>query len=825
MNPSTGADATVLPESSENTQIPSMMFAEGDEPIGVRVLTYQSSRAINTIINALDPEEIQFFRESSFGKLIDIADKPCFSGRFARFLLSRQLKVEKKHEAWFRFAGKPIRFSLREFAIVTGLPCGELPAKMMGKKKKITAEKPYWPELFGTVEDLSVSRTVKMLRRKTITEKSTRIKLAALAILVIVEAVPALTEVVQEDISSSESDSDDDDQGSPHRTKKQTLSPAHAREVDKRTEVLVRSIIPQDPLRPIEESRFIRTDDAHDPKVENLVRLISQNFVFSKALFRGGVTQKDVEVMREKAKVPTKRKLTVRKATDTDMFDEEKLKSVVAAIIKPDIDRIDAKVSSALLTLEDVSTTSAAIPSSVVATVEAMLKTFKEELISSMLKTNTNMPQHHSAEEDHAVQYTPPRQTTSGVGTCASKRTNMGDKNDEIISNVMESLSEYSTPPGNLQKSQESDGKSRSQLSPKSLPLPDETPGGKALSHSGNSQTDEAPDIMPPSFSLGVTQEDLSREPGAGELTGGNGAEPFPENEDEIQLCRKSKRLRVVPAALVNDYHCGADILNRAWEGLMGGDSRYHSFVIHTKYTKLIPLLQESWVIQFSGVTVSPKDLLDIVQRNRLLPARVLDILINLVRVTFEKHTSANPENRPHFLDTRFVSMFTRNYPKFKKCKDKGTFSFTKGTIESFRNQNVFLASVKRFYFPFNLDRQHWIGLCVDCIAAKVYVLDCNPGFISSTALPKEIKAISEMFPYLLKSAGCENEELGPFPVERVRGVASNNNPGDAGISTALLIQNHALFGTETCRYITDSVIPEEAQRAAVMIYEFHQQL
>ncbi|KAG2329944.1 hypothetical protein Bca52824_001124 [Brassica carinata] len=183
MDSSTIADAPVLPEANVNTQIPSMMFAEGEEPIGVRVLTYQSSRAISTIINALDPEEIQFFRESSFGKLIEIADKPCFSGRFARFLLSRQLKVEKKHEAWFRFARKPIRFSLREFAIVTGLPCGELPARMMGKKKKITNEKTYWPELFGTVEDLSVSRTVKMLRWKTVTEKSTRIKLAALAIV------------------------------------------------------------------------------------------------------------------------------------------------------------------------------------------------------------------------------------------------------------------------------------------------------------------------------------------------------------------------------------------------------------------------------------------------------------------------------------------------------------------------------------------------------------------------------------------------------------------------------------------------------------------
>lgn len=53
-----------------------MMFAEGGEPVGVRVLTYQSSRAINTILNSLNEKEIQYPRESSFGKLVEIVEKP-----------------------------------------------------------------------------------------------------------------------------------------------------------------------------------------------------------------------------------------------------------------------------------------------------------------------------------------------------------------------------------------------------------------------------------------------------------------------------------------------------------------------------------------------------------------------------------------------------------------------------------------------------------------------------------------------------------------------------------------------------------------------------
>lgn len=313
--------------------------------------------------------------------------------------------MEKKHEAWFRFSGKPIRFSIREFAIVTGLPCGEIPEKQKAKKKKNSKEKLYWPELFGNVEDMRVSRAVKMLRRKTVTDKDTRLKLAFLAIvssvllstnlkmkmlkehvqllgdieeflafpwgclafdmlmssikkrdevslsqntialkgfalalqLVMVEAVPALTEVVQEACSSSESDSEEEDNDSARiKTRKQTLSPAHAREVDKKQEVclftftsasitnmiyamdfvthnddfrmkaLVRSIIPQDPQYPVDESLLLRSHEVPDVKVDNLVTLINADHCFFKSMFKGGLTKLDVDRLRVKENVAAK---------------------------------------------------------------------------------------------------------------------------------------------------------------------------------------------------------------------------------------------------------------------------------------------------------------------------------------------------------------------------------------------------------------------------------------------------------------------------------------------------------------------------------------
>lgn len=164
--------------------LPEMMFAPDELPVGVRVLTYQSPRAIKSILKALDDDEVQILRESPFGKILEIVDKPAFSEEFVGYLLTKQLKVKKIYEAWFLFAWQPIRFSLREFAILTGLPCGQFPEESwMTTTKKTVTKKPYWPCLFGKAEAVTVSSALKMLRRKMVTDKDIRIKIACLAIL------------------------------------------------------------------------------------------------------------------------------------------------------------------------------------------------------------------------------------------------------------------------------------------------------------------------------------------------------------------------------------------------------------------------------------------------------------------------------------------------------------------------------------------------------------------------------------------------------------------------------------------------------------------
>lgn len=157
------------------------MFAAGDEPVGERINSYHKVKTTRSILAALEPDELEFIRNSTFGKIIAIDDYPTFSGAFGQYILVRLLKVNKKYEIWFLFAGNPIRMSLREFAIVTGLNCGKIPEPAK-KRSNPLKQKLYWNELFGSLKFCTVQTAIEMLKSKVVKTRDERIKFACLAI-------------------------------------------------------------------------------------------------------------------------------------------------------------------------------------------------------------------------------------------------------------------------------------------------------------------------------------------------------------------------------------------------------------------------------------------------------------------------------------------------------------------------------------------------------------------------------------------------------------------------------------------------------------------
>lgn len=116
----------------EELGLPEQLFQTGFEPSGrKRINNYFNLRWIEVIKEALSDAQQEMLAESQFRQIM-LMGAHTFSVMFAHQLLSRQLITRKKYELWWRFAGKPIRYGLPDFAVATGLNCGPPPDSGVG---------------------------------------------------------------------------------------------------------------------------------------------------------------------------------------------------------------------------------------------------------------------------------------------------------------------------------------------------------------------------------------------------------------------------------------------------------------------------------------------------------------------------------------------------------------------------------------------------------------------------------------------------------------------------------------------------------------------
>lgn len=94
----------------------------------VKVTMKSKIEALEVIRQSLDPEiEMPIFKESAFGHFISMSENMTYCGVLTHYLLLRQIETRKRHELWFKVNGTATRFGMREFALITGLNCGESP--------------------------------------------------------------------------------------------------------------------------------------------------------------------------------------------------------------------------------------------------------------------------------------------------------------------------------------------------------------------------------------------------------------------------------------------------------------------------------------------------------------------------------------------------------------------------------------------------------------------------------------------------------------------------------------------------------------------------
>ncbi|CDY37103.1 BnaAnng04620D [Brassica napus] len=801
--------------------LPERIFAVGEEPAGVRVTPYHKAGAIRQIIAVLDPDEVEHIRVSPFGKLLEIADKPSFSGRFGRYIISRQLKVAKKHEAWFLFAGKPIRFSIRKFALVTGLNCRKFPKKSKKKSKNFMTKKPYW--------EVPVSSVLRMLEQKTIVDKDIRLKYTYLSLLaavilptthapriskecaekikdldailaypwgrvsfdmlmssikerkevslsqntialkgfvlalqlVIVECVPALTEVVHEGGSSG---SDDDDTNESDKLGRKGISPGHARDTDAAEKALIQSVMLDANGETNVPPEYEWTDDEDDAAVSNMLNLIDQRFGFNSHCFVGGTTKQEVHRMREEAKAELVGRKTVKTKAGTsshrlDGVDIDLLASIVSEKMKDDFQLLHGDVSSIQESANAFTETILANINEVFCSVQDrvhQIATLSADIRNLEATVSVSPPQMANNQPNVVHVGT---QTVPDVPTIISDAINFANRSTQSDAGGGQNGLDASTAVGGVTNKSVRPSFETAHLAPECAQKE------HLKRHFTRADHVEALDpalLFPnPTFSLGLTQETRVERPKEANVTVDADHEGVDEDDDEASAeeappaCRKSKRQKVPTKSLMGEKECDKGFLHRARKAVTDAIYKGGTIDYSAKFAALMDKLKTPFDLTTDRGIITSNQLYEVVERATQLSPQVLDVLIFHTSALFVSRSSLKQIPIVVFMDTKFLSHFTKLYTKFSKLSRKDGFKFTPDIVDMFLQLPSYADAV-RFYSPFFVDKKYWVTVCVDCSSWTVTVLDCNTALRSDYMMTKDVRPIASLFPYLLKQVGRE---------------------------------------------------------------------
>nr|VDD30516.1 unnamed protein product [Brassica oleracea] len=680
--------------------------------------------------------------------------------------------------------------------------------------------------------------------------------------------------------SGSEAESEEDEEsGVVDREGKKSINTRLIRSIDSACKVNVVSIISDGAELPNFEPDM-GSDDEEDVLVDNLVKAAGEGFSFSNSNFKGGATKADVSRMRDEAINENNNRKTARanrKQPATEGIDAEYVASIVKNSLSADLSNMGDQIKDLALSLCNSQNLFQK-------NMEDLLRKLHKEISDSITKssTRTHVRQSVDAEPDNTGKAFVPRGDTSSfvasdiiqeamrvanketTHTRQETRENMvgvqrGQSRDEdIFSEPLRSEEHEAMDPNLNDGVEDVDPLEAYMVNEEAHAIGEVGDGQDTVPNRNVDEEDTVEHVIAPplkstqtsmedltnvakanqetfatglsfpnpSFSIGLTQMNKSNAQAVDHVAHQNNKEePLPEanvdNEAPI-LNRKSKRTKVVPRNLVGDYQCDKRFLTRAWESYVNAICSTPSIDYAAKFALLLEILGGSpFVIDFGGLTVESSELSAIVDRSSHLPAKMMDVLIHHTRFVFLSNSEHMHSKNSVFLDTKFVSLLAKSFTNFSKPAKKDCVRFP-AALCSFVAADCPIAEVSRFYFPFNFDKQHWVGVCVDVSLAQVIVLDCNTSLKMDAMVAADLRPITQMFPYILRQAGKQltAKEMKPLTIDRPRAVPQKSNLFESGITTVLLIQAHAVGGVDVCKCITSEVLDTEVQRIAVMIYE-----
>ncbi|CAF2085800.1 unnamed protein product [Brassica napus] len=105
--------------------LPGLKYPIGSQPKEKSAINqYSGSDYISIVKSILKPDEMIRVRGSFLGPVMKLSERGLkLSAKIVYAILTRSIVSVKENEAWFHFEKQPMRFSIREFHMMTGLKC------------------------------------------------------------------------------------------------------------------------------------------------------------------------------------------------------------------------------------------------------------------------------------------------------------------------------------------------------------------------------------------------------------------------------------------------------------------------------------------------------------------------------------------------------------------------------------------------------------------------------------------------------------------------------------------------------------------------------
>ncbi|WZZ26703.1 hypothetical protein YC2023_010104 [Brassica napus] len=161
--------------------LPELKYPIGSQPKQKSAINqYSGSEYISIVDSILKPDEMIRVLGSFLGPIMKLSERGLkLSAKMVYAILTRSIVSVKENEVWFHFGAQPMRFSIREFHMMTGLKCS---GALEGPRRE--TDRFNWELLKGRSHKLS--DVVEQLRN---TREDASEERVCLAMLILVESI------------------------------------------------------------------------------------------------------------------------------------------------------------------------------------------------------------------------------------------------------------------------------------------------------------------------------------------------------------------------------------------------------------------------------------------------------------------------------------------------------------------------------------------------------------------------------------------------------------------------------------------------------------